>query len=424
LQLLVLFEFFHSDRQTKEMQQALNFILAHIGPLIGITAALFLATVILLLIRMIGDSGKSGHDHSIGDVQIDLGAIEGAMKRVLSSQTVMVATGVSGSAHSHAGGGHSSGAGATASDGGGAAGSPEALRERDQKIETLAKELARAKADLESATANAGAAGVGMSAVGGTVAMSPGDDDKIGALTTQIEGLQARLAEYEIIEDDIADLTHFKEENVRLNKEVEELKAKSLAVAEATPVSKIRVDNEQELKFEKAEKFELDANDDIMKQFAAAVDVAPEAPMSGATSQDDIDAMLAAASAEAIIPEMAAIAEEPVVEALPDSLPEPPDEMVAAVSAIESAPAPVADIPEPVVSEPEGSPLSGSLDTDKMLSEVASLDESTADSGDALSETLDTDKLLAEVGFLEAETAEAQPDDDLLAEFKDTKKSS
>jgi hypothetical protein len=71
-----------------------------------------------------------------------------------------------------------------------------------------------------------------------------------------------------------------------------------------------------------------------------------------------------------------------------------------------------------------------------MLSEVASLDAATTDTGDALAETLDTDKLLAEVGSMEAAgseaapeaapvaTPETPPDDDLLAEFKDTKKSS
>ncbi|MCB0419517.1 MAG: hypothetical protein KDD61_00880 [Bdellovibrionales bacterium] len=44
-------------------------------------------------------------------------------------------------------------------------------------------------------------------------------------LLGQIQDLEARLAEYEIIEDDIADLSIYKEENVRLKEEIAALKA-------------------------------------------------------------------------------------------------------------------------------------------------------------------------------------------------------
>jgi len=41
----------------------------------------------------------------------------------------------------------------------------------------------------------------------------------------KIKELESRLAEYEIISEDIADLSFFKEENVRLTKELESLRS-------------------------------------------------------------------------------------------------------------------------------------------------------------------------------------------------------
>ena len=49
-----------------------------------------------------------------------------------------------------------------------------------------------------------------------------GDADK---LSSRIKELEAKLAEYEILEDDIADLSLYKEENARLRSELEKLKA-------------------------------------------------------------------------------------------------------------------------------------------------------------------------------------------------------
>ena len=48
-----------------------------------------------------------------------------------------------------------------------------------------------------------------------------GGDAASVVLQDKIKDLEARLAEYEIIEDDIADLSMFKEENLRLKDELE-----------------------------------------------------------------------------------------------------------------------------------------------------------------------------------------------------------
>ena len=56
------------------------------------------------------------------------------------------------------------------------------------------------------------------------VAEAKASDGTSSELTNKIKSLESKLSEYEIIEDDIADLSNFKEENARLKKEIEELK--------------------------------------------------------------------------------------------------------------------------------------------------------------------------------------------------------
>lgn len=51
-----------------------------------------------------------------------------------------------------------------------------------------------------------------------------GDPDRTAELEGKIKDLEARLSEYEIIEDDIADLSMYKEENFRLKSELKALK--------------------------------------------------------------------------------------------------------------------------------------------------------------------------------------------------------
>jgi phage shock protein A len=45
----------------------------------------------------------------------------------------------------------------------------------------------------------------------------------VSGYVEKIRDLEGKLKEYEIIEDDIADLSHFKEENAKLKKKIEEL---------------------------------------------------------------------------------------------------------------------------------------------------------------------------------------------------------
>lgn len=225
----------------------LRFVHDHNDKVIGSLVALFLVTSILLLIRSLGEKSE-GEASALGAEGVDMKAIEGAMKRVLASQPVSVVASAAPASRFEAS------STSRAEDGGVAPAEFEALQAeiaaRDEAIAALQKDLEQAKS--EDPAAAKGAA----------------DSD----IHAKLADLQARLAEYEIIEDDIADLTLYRDENNRLKAEVEELR-KNLAAAstQAAPAPKIKVDDEKALRFEASDRFELDANDDIMKEFALAV---------------------------------------------------------------------------------------------------------------------------------------------------------
>ncbi len=138
-------------------------------------------------------------------------------------------------------------------------------------------------------------------------------------LEARIKELEARLSEYDIISEDIADLSKFKEENEKLKKQLSQVASAPLAVAPAAPAPKpvqmaplpdlppepVGI---PELKMEPApvaavtpEPAAADSNvssaidDDLMKEFAAAVEnqkaatasvKPPEAPPASAESED------------------------------------------------------------------------------------------------------------------------------------------
>ena len=80
---------------------------------------------------------------------------------------------------------------------------------------------------------------------------SPKAAEEAAALSARIKELESKLSEYEILEDDIADLSLYKEENTRLRGELERVKGGGAAAAPAAPPAA--------------------AGDDIVAEFAQAV---------------------------------------------------------------------------------------------------------------------------------------------------------
>jgi hypothetical protein len=350
----------------------LRYMHDHTDRVIGGLVALFLVTSILLLIRSIGErsGGHTGGSESNND-SLKLKDIESALKHVLSSHPLSVTMASAPSAHSGAESSNeappsyqpspvsSSGEGMDPNE---AARLQEEISTRDHKILSLQRELLDAAKNSSSKGQSSGSS---------------------AELDEKIAGLEARLAEYEIIEDDIADLSLYKEENARLKDEIEKVRQELLAAAAAAAsapaptLSKVKLENEASLKFEKADRFELDINDDIMKEFAAAVEdkraptpdstnkmadidsldfnspdlipvpdptpaavtpvaeVAKKALSADEEAQAKIDAMFAAASGEAPAEVESDVA--PVVEPPPAKIAEPPAPAKKALSADEEA---------------------------------------------------------------------------------------
>ena len=97
------------------------------------------------------------------------------------------------------------------------------LVESQKKIEALQAQLSEAKAQAQSATGGGAVAAAAPAAGGGNSA----------EMEAKLRDLESRLAEYEIISEDIADLSRFKEENENLKAEIEALKAGGAAPAPA-----------------------------------------------------------------------------------------------------------------------------------------------------------------------------------------------
>ena len=165
------------------------------------------------------------------------------------------------------------------------------LAESEKKIEALQVQLVEAQAATAAAASAAAAAGQAAPAAA-AVPAAPNAE-----LEAKIRDLESRLAEYEIISEDIADLSRFKEENDKLRSEIEGLKgaapiaqqaptpapaapAPPPPAAEPAPAAPAPAKAEptpEELAAQMAPPPSTDesaslVDDDLMKEFAAAVE--------------------------------------------------------------------------------------------------------------------------------------------------------
>jgi hypothetical protein len=292
-------------------------------------------------------------------------------------------------------------------------------------------EALRAQAEAGATEAGAGGgsadgAGGGDGASGAAVAEA---EARIQALQVELKSLQSKLSEYEIIEDDIADLTLYKEENQKLKDEVEKLRSTagsggsdvaveepatpavaetaSETVAEEASVAKDVADVVEAPKPKASESFRLDESDAVMNEFAKAI---------GASQTESTEPEVEATPA--VVSEAAAGEKDGVSELVVSNADVPIEDPQAAIDALLKS--------EAESAEPSGPALEGDLDTDKMLSEIAELDVSL-ESAPVLEDEVDTDKLMNELAMGASTNAPASatsvskdaPVEDLLAEFND-----
>ncbi len=224
------------------------------------------------------------------------------------------------------------------------------------------------------------------------VAAAPGTSAGSGNTTVleeKIKDLEARLSEYSIIEDDIADLSFYKEETVRLQTEVDKLKAK-LAEYEAGGAP------------------------------AAAPTPAPtpipiSAPQALAPAPTPLEVAptpIETPAKQELPP--AAIASD--VSAVDDDIMAEFERAVAEQKTMTAAQKSATEVPPPSpeeVQEPASEPVEGGINLDKMLSEVGQLPENPSDEAmNVLEQALDTEKLLEEATGMEKIDTEALNDFD------------
>lgn len=179
-----------------------------------------------------------------------------------------------------------------------------------EELEKLKAQIAEKEKQLQELQATAGAPGAAPAENGAADALIA----EKKALEDKVKDLEARLAEYEIISEDIADLSFYKEENSKLQKELEAAKAGGGAASVETMAA---------------------APAPAEPEPAPAVSPEPVA----APAADPLAEMAAAAEAQATAP---APAKDPLDELLAQN--QPPVEPVAAAS--EAAPAEAAPAAE------------------------------------------------------------------------------
>lgn len=349
----------------------------------GVLTGLLLIVLIWLLIRSVMEEKAESITASRGGAALDAGsinvAIEGALKKALVENAGAVAAGGA--------------AGAMSVD---AVELKKTLNEREAKISALMSDLEAVKGQIEKS------AGGSAGGPGGVAAAA----EETAGLHAKIKELQSKLAEYEIIEDDIADLSLFKEENKKLKAEVELMRAAVETAKTQVQAAQVAtdpaplVDNVQAAQAAVVaptevvakpsapeapiapprpppEKFKLDTADEVMGEFAQA--------LAGEDNKPQLESSLISGTGAEVADPQAAI----------DALMNPVSEPVTAASASTTAP-----VTTPAA-EPPADPF-GELDTEKMLAEVASMKESAGKDGDSssvLDEQLDTDRLMAEMGM-------------------------
>ncbi len=346
-------------------------------------------------------AGKRGASANSGGGSFpDMGELEGTLKKVLESTEVRTA-GVSTQV------------------------SP------DGNVETVYKELpSEEKEQLESAIAAKEAEieklKTNMETLRNEAQNSSGDGELPDDIKAKIEELEARLAEYEIIEDDIADLSMYKEENAQLKAEIEALRSSSPESGGAEEPASIEEALAEDKKVEEpaAEAEAAEDNgvdDDIMAEFAAAVENQKAGDIEDAGSLED--------DASKKTDEPGELNAESPVESATESPVDPSDSQAmveAAMADIEASEGGSGEAATPVAEEAENPKIMAefaeentstqevaaedspeqdegpAVDADAVLSELASFGEGD-DSGDdnALESTLDTDKLVAEASEMD-----------------------
>ncbi|UYL09463.1 hypothetical protein B9G69_002610 [Bdellovibrio sp. SKB1291214] len=249
----------------------------------GLVAAIILLG---LFVGYRGFFGKKDPESSLGG-GLDTAQLEKTLQKILDNQ---------GSSHKT---GDEALAAAFKEGAGGHGESPEEVQQLKVSLSENIKELEVIRAELQISEKKVAELQAAGAAGGAAPAAAPAVDTS--EFENKIKDLEARLAEYEIISEDIADLSRYKEENEQLKTEIGALKeggAKPAQAAAAPSPAPVPAP-------------EPTPAPEVAPAAPAEVEPAPE------VTEQDVDAALAAAQAEAATPtpEEAASAAEASAEA-------------------------------------------------------------------------------------------------------------
>ncbi len=317
-----------------KLEKSLQFWIHHNEAIIQWLVVGILVITALWLIRMLTDKSKPEAQAA----SADFSEIEATLKKLLDRASAVVATPASPTLEQ------------AYAKSAGTVGSPDpALKAELEKRE---KEIAELKNQLSS--------------------IPKADPAQFIAKITELE---TKLAEYEILEDDIADLSLYKEENVRLKQELGKIKGGDVS-AEAVP--------------------EVAAAAPEPEPALTAEDVFPEFPTPGEPVPDKNENLVA--EFEQAVKQVATPPPPPAPTPEPASAPVQP----MATTPASPAPAPAAAAPsgeidtDDILAEFAGE----GLDTDKMLAEIESLNQVGAADSSALEEASDISKMAEEASKL------------------------
>lgn len=391
--------------------------MSHNTVVIEVLIAVVLVITIIVAIRLLMNGGAD--EHSGAGMSSEL---EASLKKMLEQSQ-------------HAAAPAAAGVGAN----------PEELSKYQAEIAELKRQLEDSQKHIEEIKASS------------TPSDGGGGEAAQAQLNQQLQELQAKLAEYEIISEDIADLSNYKEQNAKLQKEIEALKAGG-AVASTPAAPPAAVAPAQEVAAPQAEAPVAEvapepvatpeppppstveaapAPEVIAEPVAPPPTAAPAASAASASPEegsegvvdDDLMAEFAAAVAKQKEVEGAAKTASSAASAQAADAPVPPVQAAPAppTSAPAAPPPPAAvaeEAVEPVaaVAAPEDAGVDlGAMNVDKVLEEATHIPDVEAEltPEQALGQGLDENKLLEEANALDAAPApESNEDKKLMEQFE------
>lgn len=370
------------------VENIVQFVVRHNTTLIEVLIGVILVLALLLMIRSFvaaKDEVQSGSSANLGD-------LEETLKKLLEKAN-SVPTGLPASAD----------------------GSDAALLVAE--INTLKLELDQKKKEIEDIKTASPAGASADGAAASAPAMS--DEDK-AKLEAKIKELEGKLSEYEIISEDIADLSFYKEQNTKLQKELEALKAGGTAVAAAAASSAPAAESKPAAEPEIAGKAKATPPPEPEPEVAAAApepapalaEAAPSppvetaAPVEPTAPPEATPALDSAVVNDDLLAEFAAAIEK-----------QKAGEDQPAAPVAEVAPASEAVSTEAPATEEAAEIDLGALDMDKVIAEASGIQEPEKEVNveEALGTGVDESKLLEEAAALQ----NVKPEDEkLMGQFE------